>query len=56
MITMASSDEPFPAADLEKELHPGNNKEFEVDSVSSAVDATNQIKVMASFKFLQLNF
>ncbi|XP_057777937.1 uncharacterized protein LOC130996657 isoform X1 [Salvia miltiorrhiza] len=41
---MTSSGEPFPAADLEKELHPGSNKEFEVDSVSSAVDANKQIK------------
>ncbi|KAM7464242.1 hypothetical protein LguiA_032363 [Lonicera macranthoides] len=27
----------FPAADAEKELNPGHNKNFQVDSVSSAV-------------------
>ncbi|KAL1545692.1 hypothetical protein AAHA92_22385 [Salvia divinorum] len=39
---MTSSREPFPAADLEKELHPGSNKEFAVDSVSSAVEQNKQ--------------
>lgn len=42
---MTSADVSFPAADVEKELNPGTNKEFEVDSVSSAVDATKQTKV-----------
>ncbi|KAG6433912.1 hypothetical protein SASPL_105531 [Salvia splendens] len=36
---MTNSSEPFPAADLEKELHPGSNKEFEV---SSAVHKNKQ--------------
>ncbi|KAG6427609.1 hypothetical protein SASPL_111855 [Salvia splendens] len=35
---MTSSGEAFPTVELEKELHPGSNKEFEVDSVSSAVE------------------
>ncbi|MCD7465154.1 hypothetical protein HAX54_000699 [Datura stramonium] len=34
---MASRGESFPAVDAEKELNPQNNKEFQVDSVSSQV-------------------
>ncbi|KAH0632365.1 hypothetical protein KY290_035786 [Solanum tuberosum] len=34
---MASGVESFPAVDAEKELNPQNNKEFQVDSVSSQV-------------------
>ncbi|KAK6779368.1 hypothetical protein RDI58_021552 [Solanum bulbocastanum] len=34
---MASGVESFPAVDPEKELNPQNNKEFQVDSVSSQV-------------------
>ncbi|WCJ34294.1 hypothetical protein M5689_015610 [Euphorbia peplus] len=34
----------FPAADVEKELDPSKNKEFETDSVSSEIEATKEIK------------
>ncbi|KAM3341437.1 hypothetical protein P3S68_029072 [Capsicum galapagoense] len=34
---MTSGGETFPAVDAEKELNPQNNKEFQVDSVSSQV-------------------
>ncbi|WOG98302.1 hypothetical protein DCAR_0417643 [Daucus carota subsp. sativus] len=34
---MESSDDSFPAADVEKELNPGNNTSVEVDSVSSQI-------------------
>ncbi|XP_065856035.1 uncharacterized protein [Euphorbia lathyris] len=34
----------FPAADVEKELDPSKNKDFETDSVSSDIDATKEIK------------
>lgn len=34
---MEPSDDSFPAADVDKELHPGNNTEVEVDSVSSQI-------------------
>ncbi|KAL1549286.1 hypothetical protein AAHA92_17413 [Salvia divinorum] len=41
---MTRSGEAFPPVELEKELYPGSNKKFEVDSVSSAVEATKQNK------------
>ncbi|KAL8517766.1 hypothetical protein ACS0TY_015836 [Phlomoides rotata] len=34
----------FPAADAERELNPGVNKDFQVDSVSSSVETEKQIK------------
>ena len=43
---MASPGDAFPAADAEKELNPGENKNFEVDPVSSEVATSLQIKVM----------
>lgn len=36
----------FPEADIEKELDPSKNTEFETDSVSSDIDSTNVIKVI----------
>ncbi|KAF5750522.1 hypothetical protein HS088_TW03G00859 [Tripterygium wilfordii] len=42
---MASSDDAsFPAADVDKELHPGHNQRVEVDSVSSDIAASKEIK------------
>ncbi|XP_027176860.1 uncharacterized protein LOC113775991 [Coffea eugenioides] len=41
---MASPGDAFPAADAEKELNPGENKNFEVDPVSSEVATSLQIK------------
>lgn len=38
----------FPAADVERELNPGINKDFQVDSVSSDVETKKQIKVITS--------
>ncbi|CAA0827033.1 Unknown protein [Striga hermonthica] len=40
---MASS-EGFPAVDAQKELNPGIDKDFQVDSVSSNVAATKEIE------------
>ncbi|XP_073062011.1 uncharacterized protein [Primulina eburnea] len=40
---MASS-EGFPAADLQKELNPGLDKDFQVDPISSDVAATKEIQ------------
>lgn len=34
---MENTDDSFPAADVEKELNPGNNTSVEVDSVSSKI-------------------
>ncbi|XP_002530327.2 uncharacterized protein LOC8263184 [Ricinus communis] len=45
MATDGASDaSTFPAADLEKELNPGQNKNFEVDTVSSDIAASKEIK------------
>lgn len=41
---MANS-EGFPAANAEKELNPGQNKDFQVDSVSSDIATTKDLKV-----------
>ncbi|KAL3536099.1 hypothetical protein ACH5RR_004560 [Cinchona calisaya] len=40
---MASAEDTFPAADAEKELNPAQNKDFEVDPVSSQVSTSLQI-------------
>lgn len=39
----------FPAADVERELNPEVNKDFQVDSVSSDVETNKQIKVINHF-------
>ncbi|CAL5419695.1 unnamed protein product [Camellia sinensis] len=39
-----SSDQTFPAADVDKELNLGQNKNFEVDPVSSQVAASIETK------------
>lgn len=41
---MANS-EGFPAANAEKELNPGQNKDFQVDSVSSDIATSKDLKV-----------
>lgn len=43
---LSGSNQPFPAVDVRKELNPGQNKKFEVDSVSSQVAASKEIKVL----------
>ncbi|XP_052176292.1 uncharacterized protein LOC127790715 [Diospyros lotus] len=44
---LSGSNQPFPAVDVRKELNPGQNKKFEVDSVSSQVAASKEIKEQA---------
>ncbi|KAL6998045.1 hypothetical protein U1Q18_008171 [Sarracenia purpurea var. burkii] len=41
------SDQTFPAADVDKELNPGQNTSFEVDPVSSQVDSSKKIREQA---------
>ena len=40
-VTLAASDETFPAADAQAELHPAQNKDFQVDPLSSDVATTS---------------
>ncbi|KAA8518566.1 hypothetical protein F0562_016040 [Nyssa sinensis] len=42
--TNGAADQAFPAADVDKELNPGQNKNFEVDPISSQVATSLQIK------------
>lgn len=52
---MASGGESFPAVDAEKELNPQNNKEFQVDSVSSQVASSLEKEVIISnFSYIYL--
>lgn len=41
-----ASDPTFPEADVNGELNPGQNKEFEVDAVSSDISTSKEIKVL----------
>lgn len=50
---MLESDEAFPAVEIEKELNPGLNTEFEVDPISSQVAADVDSKVRVSERFGQ---
>lgn len=43
--TLAASDETFPPANVQAELHPAWNKDFQVDSVSSDVATSLENKV-----------
>ncbi|KAA8516728.1 hypothetical protein F0562_016766 [Nyssa sinensis] len=45
--TAGGSDGSFPAADVEKELNPGRNKNFEVDPTSSQVATSVEAKEQA---------
>uniref|UniRef100_A0A5B6ZFN2 Uncharacterized protein n=1 Tax=Davidia involucrata TaxID=16924 RepID=A0A5B6ZFN2_DAVIN len=45
--TTESSDQAFPAADVDKELNPSRNKDFEVDPVSSQMVTSLEIKEQA---------
>ena len=38
----------FPAADVHGELNPGENKDFKVDSMSSEIVTSREIKVSIS--------
>ncbi|KAL3646878.1 hypothetical protein CASFOL_009422 [Castilleja foliolosa] len=49
---MANS-ESFPAVDAEKELNPGIDKDFQVDSVSSNLAATKEIEEHIKAKKLE---
>ncbi|KAJ9184495.1 hypothetical protein P3X46_004212 [Hevea brasiliensis] len=40
----ASETSTFPAADVDKELHPAHNKKLEVDSVSSDIATSKDLK------------
>ncbi|GFZ02501.1 hypothetical protein Acr_15g0011090 [Actinidia rufa] len=40
----SDSDKTFPAVDIDKELNPGRNTNFEVDPVSSHLVATKEIQ------------
>lgn len=46
-----NSDQTFPPADAIGELNPGKNTQVEVDSVSSEVAASKEMKVNAHFYF-----
>lgn len=40
---MGNTSDSFPAADVEKELNPGNNTAVEVDSVSSQIAENKEV-------------
>lgn len=52
-INMPSGGETFPAVDAQKELKPQNNKELQVDSVSSQVASTLEKEVIMISHFLE---
>lgn len=42
----ASETSKFPAADVDKELHPGHNEKLEVDGVSSGIVTSRDLMVI----------